>query len=206
MTALLPLKRAVWRILHPNAPRARRKELLDALPRGGVGAEVGVWKGDFSARLLEVVRPSKLHLIDPWHATEDAHYESAWYGGKLAEGQAEMDAVYAAVLERFDRERRTGVVEVHRATSAAAAEQLPDGGLDFVYIDGDHTYEFVKRDLEAYARKLKPRGLLAGDDYGVEGWWENGVTRAVDEFVARGGAEVVSLDHAQFLLRVGGDR
>jgi hypothetical protein len=58
----------------------------------------------------------------------------------------------------------------------------------------------VKKDLEVFALKVKPGGLLAGDDYGVRGWWEHGVTRAVDEFVARGTFEPLRLGHV-FVLR-----
>jgi hypothetical protein len=199
---LARLKRRAYRLLHPGAPRGRRARLLDALPTGGAGAEIGVWKGDFSARILEVVRPSRLHLIDPWQAIPAEAYKGARYGGKLTDGQAEMDELHDAVLRRFERERRAGVVDVHRLPSVDAAARLPDGELDFVYIDGNHRYEFVKADLEAYAPKLRPGGLLAGDDYGVAGWWEDGVTRAVDEFVASGAATVVSLEDGQFLLRV----
>jgi hypothetical protein len=204
MPSLLPAKRAVWRLLHPNAPPPRRRRLLESLPKGGVCVEVGVWKGDFSARILEVAKPRKLHLVDPWQALGREGYEGAWYGGELEEGQPEMDRVYAGVLERFAKERRKGIVEVHRATSADAAEGFADGELDFVYVDGDHTYEFVLADLRAWTPKVKPGGLVAGDDYGVEGWWGDGVTRAVDEFVAEGGAEVVSLDGNQFVLRARG--
>ncbi len=188
--------------MHPRAPRGRRVRLLTRLPRGGVGAEVGVWKGDFSERILEVVRPVRLHLIDPWQAVWGERYESARYGGGLAEGQAEMDAIYAGVLERFERERRAGLVEVHRLPSVDAAAGFQDGELDFVYVDGNHRYEFVKADLETYAPKVRPGGFLAGDDYGVAGWWEDGVTRAVDEFVRSGAATLVSLEDAQFLLRL----
>jgi hypothetical protein len=116
-----------------------------------------------------------------------------------------MDAIYESVLKRFARQRAKGIVTVHRLPSVEAAAGLPDGELDFVYIDGNHTYEFVKADLECYAPKLRPGGYLAGDDYGVRGWWEDGVTRAVDEFVASGGATVVSLDDNQFLLQMPGE-
>lgn len=204
MRAMIGFKRRVYRVLHPRAPRSPRRRLLERLPKGGVCAEIGVWKGDFSARILEVVRPARLHLIDPWEAVADEGYEGARYGGKLAEGQAEMDALYAAVLERFARERAKGVVHVHRLTSLEAAGHFEDRELDFVYIDGNHRYEFVKADLEAYAPKVRPGGFLAGDDYGVVGWWEDGVTRAVDEFVRAGAATLVSLEDSQFLLRVPG--
>jgi Methyltransferase domain len=204
MPVLLTLKRAAWRLLHPNAAKGRRRRLLESLPKGAVCAEVGVWKGDFSARILEVVRPRTLHLIDPWRFVGGEGYEDARYGGKLDRGQAEMDALHDAVLERFEEERREGIVQVHRTPSVEAAGRFADGDLDFVYVDGDHTYEGVRGDLEAYAPKVRPGGLLAGDDYGVRGWWEDGVTRAVDEFVAAGRAEIVSLDENQFVLRVRG--
>lgn len=172
------------------------------MPKGAACAEIGVWEGDFSARILAVVRPRKLHLVDPWAAVSSGEYAEARYGGRLERGQAEMDALYLAVLERFADERRHGVVEVHRLPSLEATSRFADGELDFVYVDGDHTYEAVRADLEAYAPKVKPTGILAGDDYGFPGWWEDGVTRAVDEFVAAGCAEVVSLDGYQFVLRV----
>lgn len=198
------LKRRAYRALHPAAPPPRRAKLLEELPKGGTGVEVGVWKGDFSQRILEVVRPARLHLVDPWQAFEEEGYEGARYGGRLTGGQPEMDALHAAVLARFASERRQGVVEVHRMTSLEAAELFQDGQLDFVYVDGNHRYDFVRADLRAWAPKLRPGGFLAGDDYGVEGWWEDGVTRAVDEFVRAGAASVVSLEHHQFLLRVPG--
>lgn len=202
MLSLTRLKRLAYRVLHPRAPKAPRRRLLERLPRAGVAAEIGVWKGDFSERILEIARPARLHLVDPWRAVSDESYEGARYGGKLADGQGEMDRIHAAVLDRFARERRQGIVEVHRLTSLEAAARFGDGELDFVYIDGDHRYEPVRADLEAYAPKVGSGGFLAGDDYGVEGWWDNGVTRAVDEFVASGRAEFVALEDTQFLLRV----
>jgi hypothetical protein len=68
-------------------------------------------------------------------------------------------------------------------------------------VDGDHLYEAVRADLELFDPKLKTDGLLAGDDYGMPGWWDDGVTRAVDEFVAGRGYEIVTLAANQFVLR-----
>jgi hypothetical protein len=201
MPPVRSLKRRVYRLLHPGT-KGRRQQLLERLPKGGVCAEIGVWEGDFSERILEIVRPERLHLIDPWQAMSGETYEGARYGGQLVQGQAEMDARYTAVLDRFARQRDTGAVEVHRLSSAEAAGRFRDGELDFVYVDGDHTYESVRADLEAFAPKIRPGGFLGGDDYGVEGWWRDGVTRAVDEFVAAGRATVVSIEGSQFLLRV----
>jgi hypothetical protein len=181
--------------------RDARRLVLRRLPHASVGAEIGVWRGDFSARILRAVRPSKLHLIDPWAYQGANAYREAWYGGKLAADQAAMDDVHRRVARRFAREVAAGVVELHRSRSADAAREFPDAYFDWVYVDGDHLYDAVRDDLELFAPKLKAGGLLAGDDYGLPGWWEDGVTRAVDEFVADRGWELVALPANQFVLR-----
>ena len=181
--------------------RDRRRFVLELPPRDSVCAEIGVWRGDFSAEILRVARPAKLHLIDPWTFFTGEAYHEARYGGKVATDQATMDDLHAGVLHRFARPIAEGVVEVHRCESGEATSRFPDGSFDWIYVDGNHLYEYARADLERYDPKVKHGGLIAGDDYGVPGWWEDGVTRAVDEFVEARGYEVVSLAANQFVLR-----
>jgi len=181
--------------------RAERRRLLDALPKNAVGAEVGTWKGDFAAQLLAATRPQRLYLIDPWEHREEGEYGQALFGGGGEEGRARMEAVHAEVLARFGSEIERGQVLVRRAKSGDAAAEFGEGALDWAYIDGDHTYDAVKADLDAYLRALRPGGMLAGDDYGVPGWWEDGVTRAVDELGASGRCEGPTIIGSQFLFK-----
>jgi hypothetical protein len=180
---------------------AARSALLELMPRGGRCAEVGVWRGDFSERILRDTKPQELHLIDPWLFVPS--YPESWYGGLSATSQADMDAIYAAVTKRFEREVSEGTVIIHRLRSVGAADVFPDGLFDWLYLDADHTYEAVSADLSLYWPKVRPGGYLAGDDYFDGGWWKGGVKRAVDEFIDRPGCEVVSLDASQFVLRRG---
>jgi predicted O-methyltransferase YrrM len=120
------------------------------------------------------------------------------FGGRTQEGQRDMDAIYQSVLDRFHPRIERGQVDVRRSRSVEAASAFADDALDWVYIDGDHTYEAVKADLEAYYRTVKPGGYLAGDDYGLAGWWGDGVTRAVDEFAANAQLTIIG---TQFLLQ-----
>jgi len=46
-----------------------------------------------------------------------------------------------------------------------AAPQIPDASLDFVYLDGDHTLRGIMFDLNLYAPKVRPGGMVCGDDY-----------------------------------------
>src|SRR5262249_44197342 len=104
------------------------------------------------------------------------------------------------VRSRFRRGIRDGTVVIHRAESADVADEFDDGYFDWVYVDGDHLFESVLFDLNAFEPKVRSGGLIAGDDYTVFGWWQGGVRRAVDEFVSTASVEVVSLDD-QFVLR-----
>lgn len=181
--------------------REKRDFLLGHLPRGSVGAEIGTHEGDFAARILHVVRPQRIHLIDPWLYMRGPEYETALYGGDEADGQKTLDERYLRVCRRFAAEVKAGRVVIHRSASTEAAQAIEDGSLDWVYVDGNHLYEYVRSDLAAYRPKLRHGGYLAGDDYGPGGWWQGGVKRAVDEFVEQGQAEVVLLQDGQFLLR-----
>lgn len=178
-----------------------RRFLLEMMPKGACCLEIGTWKGDFSAQIIEVTRPAQLHLVDPWKCEEGSVYEEAWYGEKKSGGQAAMDAIYQGVCERFREEINAGVVHVHREYSDRACSAFEDGFFDWIYIDGNHLYEFVKADLENYFPKVRPGGFISGDDYLEGGWWKGGVKKAVDEFVASGCCEPVVFRNQQFILR-----
>jgi hypothetical protein len=173
--------------------------LLKLLPKRAVCAEIGTWRGDFAANILSSRHPRQLSLVDPWEYREESTYGGALYGGQTQAGREEMESIYQSVVDRFRSHIERGEVVVKRLRSVDAAASFPDHTFDWVYIDADHTYEGVRGDLEAYYRTVKPRGFLAGDDYGTPGWWEDGVTRAVDEFAGRcAGLTVIG---SQFLLR-----
>lgn len=197
----VPLARKVAGLLFPRPATNDRRFLLDMLPKGSVGAEIGVHLGDFSSQLLETVQPRELHLIDPWAHEGATEYREAWYGGKASGGQSEMDARYARVCTRFARETSSGRVKIHRGYSAEVLGRFTDAYFDWVYIDGNHLYEFVKQDLELSFAKTRPGGHVCGDDYTTGGWWDGGVKRAVDEFWQSRGLQPAQIRNQQFILR-----
>jgi hypothetical protein len=190
----------VTQMASAKMPEHPRHLLLSMLPTNAVGAEIGVHKGDFSRRILDVLKPRKMHLIDPWRYQTEKEFAQAYYGEKAKGGQSEMDSRYLRVLQRFQREIENGQLQVHRGFSNRVAAHFPDEYFDFVYIDGDHRYPAIKQDLELYLKKLKVGGLFSGDDYGQSGWWGGGVERAVDEFVSNNAVKILSLKHYQFVL------
>jgi hypothetical protein len=184
-------------------PISARQTLLETLPKGGIGAEVGVFRGDFSAELLQATRAERLHLIDPWVSLDDEAHKAAWYGA-ANRSQADMDQIHAAVTKRFAKHITAERVVVHRAPSTTALAALPDHSLDWIYIDGDHSYDGVIADLRLSLTKVKPGGFICGDDYLAGGWWKDGVICAVHEFLheARPHVRIRFLIDAQFMLSV----
>jgi hypothetical protein len=178
-----------------------RDFLATRLGPGKVGAEIGVHEGDFSRRLLQLARPARLHLVDPWRYEAAPAFARSLYGGRLGGDQSRMDSRHAAVARRFGPEIAAGQVVIHRLPSAEAGAGFEEEALDWVYIDGDHRHEAVLGDLETFLPKLRRGGLLTGDNYGQAGWWGDGVRTAVDAFLARGHCSLVEIRDAQFVLR-----
>ena len=184
-----------------------RERLIEFLPKGAVAAEIGVAEGTFAAAMLAKCDPKRLHLIDPWRGYEvgggdgararflAAAVDSRGRGEARPElhTSADDDRKFQAVQDRFKGDAR---VAFHRTYSYRAAAEFPDKHFDFVYIDGDHTYEYVLRDLLDYAAKIKDDGLILGHDFFEDAFAakENyAVVGAVNAFLARAGFIFVAL-------------
>lgn len=155
-----------------------RINLLSKLKKEAIGAEIGVWKGEFSRVILEQTKPQKLYLIDPWEFQSE--YPERMYGGKIAKNQNDMDNIYRDVAFQFGER---GDVEIVKKKSDVAMSLLPDRYLDWVYIDGNHHYEFVKNDLVISLKKVKFGGMITGDDYNWGKEYGYPVKIAVHDFV-----------------------
>jgi hypothetical protein len=152
-------------------------DLLKDRPHAA-GAEIGVKEGRFSARLLAALPGLRtLYCVDAWQCYPDYELDRVKPGDEWP-SQRMLDKArrqFQAVVARFP-----GRVSVLEMLSIEAAGRVPDGALDFVFIDANHLYEYVCQDIRLWLPKLKPGGLMAGHDYcfPVAAW---GVQRAVDE-------------------------
>lgn len=122
------------------------------------GAEIGVWRGAFSAAFCEGNPNLHMLCVDPWKSYPE------WGDTKnsTADPEAFMEQAYRDAMKRLARLNATIV----RQFSVDAAKTVPDGSLDFVYIDGNHGFNSVLSDLKAWAPKVRAGGFVAGHDYG----------------------------------------
>ena len=171
---------------HGSGRRYHRDRLASLFAEIGFtrGAEIGVRRGRFSGVLCKANPNLHLFCVDPWSAYTNKYY------------QARQDRIYAEAVNRLTPDRATLI----RKSSMNALADFEDGSLDFVFIDGDHSYEGVKADITAWWPKMVRGGIFSGHDYREERGY--GVKQAVDEFVAEKGLELrLGGNHCWFVTR-----
>ncbi len=146
----------------------KRSDILPFMPKGGVCAEVGTQTGGFAKHIFSVLKPQLLHIFDlDFSLFDHAH---------------------------FRQPVEQGLVQLHQGDSSTLLGALPDQSFDFIYIDGDHSYAGVTRDLAQAARKIKDDGWIVCNDYTVYSPLEKckyGVYRAVNELCLRDNYEIL---------------
>lgn len=148
----------------------------------GVGVEVGVAEGRYSKIILENKNVTKLYGVDPFLS----HKEYKDYTKP-----ATFERLYASTRERLMPYANRW--ELLRMFSMDAVKAFEDEHFDFVYIDANHDYKHVTEDITEWIKKVKPGGIIAGDDYRVVG--DRGdryeVVRAVDDYAEAHGIDVI---------------
>ena len=153
--------------------------------------EIGVHKGDFSKQLAHNLDPKKLILVDPWIAYSDLIYQKSWYGNTQHSNQNIQDQYFLDVNKRFEKDILENKIELHRKTS----DEFFLGNksiFDLIYIDGNHLFEFVKKDIENSLKFINNDGLIVLDDYGLKGWWLDGATKAVKYYEKKKIIKIIS--------------
>ncbi|MXR50430.1 hypothetical protein GRX03_02255 [Halovenus sp. WSH3] len=128
-------------------------------------AEIGVWEGSNAEYLLNHLDIDELFLIDPFDAYDE-------YPERKSDPN-KMSAAQEKAHTRLDKYDNVRWIEQY---SSEAIKEI-DRELDYVFVDGNHHYEYVKSDIENYYSLLAEDGIIAGDD---ADW--NGVAQAVTEF------------------------
>ena len=132
--------------------------------------EVGSWKGKSSAFMAVEIANSgkniKFDCVDTWKGSEE-HVEDPF---------VKSDTLYQLFLNNMKPLER--YYTPIRKTSEEASTLYSNNSLDFVFIDADHSYEQVQKDIKAWEPKIKNGGIIAGHDYNS---WPS-VTQAVNDY------------------------
>jgi len=146
-----------------NRGRATLARMMAAL-EFRTGVEVGTKHGASAEMWCRANPQMHLTCIDPYKAY------------RMVRDQEHQDAIHAVAMDRLKPYNATIV----RATSMDAVKDFEDGSLDFVYIDGNHDFDYVVMDLVCWARKVRDGGMIALHDYYNFG--KGGIIKAVDAY------------------------
>ncbi len=116
------------------------------------GAEIGVWAGQNAKQMLQEIPGLKMLLVDPF--TNYPYSSRNW--------KPELMSKLRTMAHKAMRNRNAVFMEM---ISEDAIRQISDSSLDFVYIDGDHTYDFCMLDMILWYRKVRKGGIMSGHDY-----------------------------------------
>jgi hypothetical protein len=161
-------------------------------------AEVGVYRGAFAEALLRGCPDiGTYYLIDPWRHLDD-------WNKPTNTDDDRFQKFFDEVMTRTAPWEAKRVVLRGRTTEVIDA--IPDGSLDLAYVDGDHTLHGIAIDLIRTWQKVRPGGLLGGDDFSRSIWQHDEsfeptlVFPFAVYFAEAVGAPIVALPHNQFLI------
>ena len=137
-----------------------REEILKTINqiKNGVCLEIGVLKGHYSKKILEQ-NPKMLYIVDAWMPLENYEDET----NNKNHPNAFIEAKIIADLY-------SDKCVMIKAKSTQAVEIFKDNFFDFIYIDANHSYEEVKKDINNWFPKVKSGGILGGHDYLKLNW------------------------------------
>ena len=161
-------------------------------------AELGVWRGEFAEAMLKGC-PSlgRYYMVDPWRHLQD-------WNKPANTSNIEFEAVFGEAMRRTAF--ATGRRQVLRGKTAEVVDVIPDGSLDFAYIDSDHTLRGITLDLFKILPKVRPGGWIGGDDFVPHVWQHSRryeptfVFPYAVYFAEAMGATISALGFGQFLI------
>lgn len=177
-----------------------RRWILKYAKQGGVGAEIGVFRGHFSEVLAETLQPGILFLVDPWTKIGE---KFGWGENSLYTGYGRLTTRYALEDTRR-RIARFQHLDIRLVESFAHefVQQLTLK-LDWAYLDASHEFRKTLKELHMLDGVLQVNGVIMGDDWQPDpAHKHHGVFRAVNEFAQTCGYDIVAAGPAtQWCIR-----
>ena len=131
-----------------------------------IAIEIGSHMGEGLSMIAATQLFNVIHVIEPFAGEEEFNEMFGWS--------------WEEVRQEWEWNTRhfKDIIKLHETFSYEIPDKFFKESVNLVYIDGDHSYESVKRDIKLYLPKIRHRGVIAGHDY-HEKW--PGVMKAVDE-------------------------
>lgn len=151
------------------------RHMVQIAEPGSVFVEIGAWKGKSTAFMaVEILNSGKnieFHTVDTFKGSDTEAQQS-----QIRDG--------LNVFETFQKNLSPVLehINVHVGDSVQVCKEFDNQSVDFVFIDGNHLYPYVKADIEAWLPKVKPGGFIGGDDFAHHPEVQKAVRECFDVF------------------------
>src|SRR3972149_1690136 len=135
------------------------------------GAEIGVAEGYFSEAMFKAIPNLELYCVDSWQV---------YKGNRWAGSKERNKHHFEKTRERLSDYICSGKCFLMNGFSMMWAADFQDESLDFVYIDANHSFDYVMQDLIEWSKKVRKGGVVSGDAY--YHFRKAGVIEAVDAY------------------------
>ena len=167
--------------------------MVNTFGDGSHFVEVGSWYGKSTAYMAVAIANSKKNIkfdaIDTWRGSPE-HQK----GEEYEDENAINDTLFNVFQENM--EPAAGYYNPVKMDSTEASKQYEDESLDFVFIDGDHSFEAALKDFQNYYPKIKKGGIFAGHDIQLDS-----VRNALTYFLKERTNEVTGVTNSAWYLR-----
>jgi hypothetical protein len=153
------------------------EQMVESAKGGETFVELGAWFGKSTNYLATKIRESKKNIkftaIDTWKGTDNEELHQNIVGAFNGD-------IFYEFIDNTTLSNNYSAFDIIKDSSYNSAKLFRNSSIDYMMIDAGHTYDDVKSDINIWYNKIKPGGIISGDDYGTNIF--EGVTKAVNEY------------------------
>jgi hypothetical protein len=148
----------------PNLLKTKNPNVIE------IGVEYGGYTDIYSNSIID--NGGKIWLLDLWQTDGNDFYFSKQIG--------QSERAYEEIIRKYDNNKNFTII---KGSSFSEYKKFKDEFFDWIYIDADHSYESVLKDIKNWLPKVKSGGIISGHDYDVHPNQINGEHFGVDRAV-----------------------
>lgn len=128
--------------------KIRRKDII--------GVEIGCWTGRLTSIFASFIKELNgiLYCVDWFKGSEYTNLKEI----------SQRENIKQQFLNNMKTLELLENIKLLEMISIEASKYIEDNSVDFVFIDADHRYQYIKDDIEHWYPKIKKGGLIFGHD------------------------------------------
>jgi predicted O-methyltransferase YrrM len=156
-----------WEERKPYMRRIVQQEMQDK--KNFSLLEIGSWVGNSAVLWADTIKSAGgqglVVCVDPWQPYFKEDQEKVHSASIIMNKALKKDRVFKLFLHNIKASGHSDIIFPFKGSSSLILPLLEEKSFDMAYVDGDHSYSSLKKDLHNAARVVSEGGIIAGDDF-----------------------------------------